>query len=122
MALANEIAAKRAEYLTTMDPDDVPACSGPPTCRAEGVNVFADPLQPAGEFECTRWVDGADVPQPGGDAAAQGIRFRVDNVVTGHPDQLRQPRARLVVVSVCWLDGGGFVRELQTRRLMVPGA
>jgi len=121
IAGANEVAAQRAELLSTLDADDVAACTGAVGCMQLGGGAFLPRLASAGGFPCTRWVDGADVPDPGGMLSAEGVRFRVDTVVADHPDPARQPRARLLTVSVCWQDKHGTVRQVQTQRLLVPG-
>jgi len=119
LAEAVEVASQRAESIATLAPATVPACSGAALCK-DGDTMTA-PLTSVGGFDCSLWVDGAAVSQPGG-APRAGQRFRVDTVVSAHPDAVRQPDARLVTVSVCWTDTVGTVHEVQTRRLMVPGA
>ena len=121
IALATEIAHQRSEFLATMHSDDVPGCSGPVRCRTPGGQAFEAPLSAVGGFECTRWVDGADVPEANGVTSAQGVRFRVDTVVGSHPDPLRQSSARFVTVSVCWVDRIAQVHQIQTRKLVIPG-
>lgn len=121
-ALGIRAAAQRAEALATMTPEALPACSGAPTCRdADGLGFTTD-LGPAGAFECTRWVDGPDVAGPGAAAQARGTRLRVDTHLAPHPETSRHEDALVLTVSVCWADGGGRVHEVQTRRVLVPGA
>lgn len=122
LSRAGEVASQRAEFLATMDPGDLPGCQGPPRCMEGAGAAFTQPLGPAGAFECTRWVDKADVPRSDGSQAQEGLRYRVDTVVSGHPDFARQRKAQLLTVSVCWADRSGRVRQVQTRRLLVPGA
>lgn len=117
---AVEIAAQRAEQLATMAAEDVPACTGTPSCRADGTTMASE-LSPANGYSCTTRLDAPAVVGPGS-TGATGSRYRVDTVVDSHPDVSRQPDARLVTVSVCWLDSAGFVHQVQTQRLMVPGA
>ncbi len=117
---AVEIAAQRAEQLATMSPEDVPACAGTASCRANSTAMTSE-LSAASGFSCTTRVDAPAVSGPGS-TGTTGQRFRVDTVVGAHPDISRQPDARLVTVSVCWLDSAGFVHQVQTQRLMVPGA
>lgn len=104
VSIALDVAAQRAEDLVTLGPTAAPACAGAPGCQAAGMSAFAADLSPAGSFPCTDRVD----------------PFRIDTVVTDHPSGF-QPDARLVTVSVCWQDVGGAVRQVQTRRLLVPG-
>lgn len=117
---AVEIAAQRAEQLATMSADDLPACTGPTSCRSNNTTMASE-LSPASGFACTSRVDAPAVVGPSG-TASSGQRFRIDTVVGAHPDGNRQPDARLVTVSVCWSDPAGFVHEVQAQRLMVPGA
>lgn len=116
---AVEIASQRAEQLATMPADELPACAGAANCRTDN-RTLAAPLAPAGAFDCTLQLDAPAVQGPG--AAPAGARFRVDTVVGDHPDNARQPDARLLTVSVCWTDGAGIVHEVQATRLLVPGA
>ncbi len=119
---ATEIANQRAEFLATMDPDDLPSCTGVPRCRQGAGIEMTSPLGTVGGYECTRFVDQDDVPRGDGTAAQEGLRYRVDTVVGPHPDVARQRDAVLLTISVCFADGSGRVQQVQTRRLLVPGA
>jgi prepilin-type N-terminal cleavage/methylation domain-containing protein len=115
---ANELALQRLEMLATQPADQLPACGGPAACQ-QGF-AFSAPLPAAGAFQCTQYVDDAEVldPSEGGQATN---RYRVDTAVEDHPDAARQPGARIVTVSVCWADRPGRVSQVNARRTIVPG-
>ena len=115
---ANELALQRLEMLATQPADQLPACGGPAVCQRNF--AFTDPLPAAGTFQCTQYVDDADVLDPS-QAGAETFRYRVDTAVEDHPDELRQPGARIVTVSVCWADRAGRVSQVNARRTIVPG-
>jgi prepilin-type N-terminal cleavage/methylation domain-containing protein len=112
---ALEMATQRLEWLGTKDFDDLPACSGATSCRSGG--GFGSPLAAAGTFQCTQYSDGMELPDP--DTVTDGS-FRIDTVVSNHPDTARQANTRLVTVSVCWQDQSGRVQQAQVRRVVIP--
>lgn len=117
-SVASDVAKQRLEEMMTLRPNEIPACVGDVGCRLEDKSDYAADLAPVAGFDCTRRVEGADVPRVSG--APEAPRYRVDMVVEAHPDPIRQPEGRLVTVSVCWEDYAG-VQELQMRRLIVGG-
>jgi prepilin-type N-terminal cleavage/methylation domain-containing protein len=120
-AAAAEIAAQQAESWALSPVEQLPACTGEVGCRIAGGSAFADPLSDADGTRCTRWVDTPPVVRADGSQAEEGSRYRVDLVVDAHPDPQNQPDARVITVSVCWLEGPRFVRQVQARRFVVPG-
>jgi prepilin-type N-terminal cleavage/methylation domain-containing protein len=118
LAVASDVARQRLELMSTMRPAEVPACAGDVGCRTPDRTDYLPVLPAAGDFECTKQVEGADVPRVSG--AAEAPRYRVDMVVEPHPDPIRQPDGRLITVSVCWQDFAG-IQELQMRRFIVGG-
>jgi prepilin-type N-terminal cleavage/methylation domain-containing protein len=115
---ANELALQRLELLATQPVDQLPGCAGPAVCQ-NGF-AFTAPAAAAGTYQCTQYVDEADVVDPS-QAGSDNNRFRVDTAVEDHPDALRQPGARVVTVSVCWADRSGRVSQVTARRSLVPG-
>ena len=121
VSIALDIASQRIEELNVQGADAAPACVGAATCLVDSDN-FTGVLAPAGTFACTTFVDSAPVPMSNGTPQPVGTRFRVDTVVQNHPDITQLAGARLMTVSVCWRDIANNVRQVQSRRLLVPGA
>lgn len=117
-SVASDVAKQRLEEIATMRPAEIPACAGDVGCRTEDRTAYTPDLAPAAGFDCTRRVEGADVPRISG--APEAAKFRIDMVVDAHPDPIRQPEGRLVTVSVCWEDYAG-IQEFRMRRLVVGG-
>lgn len=120
IAIGTRAAAQVIEQLSTQPVDELPACSGTPGCRANS-SAFTGELSTAGSYPCTNWVANGGVTSVRTSASEEKNTFRVDTVVQDHPDGNNQPDAKLITVSVCWMDNTGVVREVQERRLVVPG-
>lgn len=118
LSVASDVAKQRLEEITTLRASEIPACVGDVGCRTADRSAYTPDLSPVAGFDCTRRVEGADVPRVSG--APEAPKYRVDMVVEAHPDPLRQPEGRLVTVSVCWQDYGG-IQELRMRRFVVGG-
>ena len=124
ISVALDIASTRADQIALMGAENAPACVGVVGCQNGGATDFLTDLLPAGGYQCTKWVNSADVPEGGNTIIAGGTqatsRYRVDAVVAAHPDAV-QPQASVASISVCWQDVTGQVRQVQLSRVLVPG-
>jgi hypothetical protein len=133
-SVALDVANQRLEELVIVGATALPVCTAGlngPGCQPSigavqaTTNVYTPPIadDPSG-YACTRFVDSTEVimatvpPTP----VPAGSRFRVDTVVQAHPDPGLFPDGRLVTVSVCWFDLSNQVRQVQSRRYVVPEA
>jgi prepilin-type N-terminal cleavage/methylation domain-containing protein len=98
-SVATTLAVQRLERLGTQGVSALPACPGAPRGCREDRTTFTTP--PA----CTSEID---------------FKYRLDTVITSHPDASRQNGARLVTVSVCWRDEQATIHQAQLDRLFVP--
>ena len=127
MSVAMDVAAQRLEELVPLGPTGIPNCvaATPPGCAAGGRQTLeialTDVIWNGGTFNCSRWVDSADVPMVGGVAIPAGSRFRVDTQVQDHAGTQQNAGARVLTISVCWEDLDSQVRQVQNARLLVPG-
>ena len=132
---ALDVANQRLDELTIIGTEALPICAagvnGPGCQFGIGSSQYRPQITTAPDgYLCTRFVDstevimanGASLPAtPNFDVTAPA-RFRVDTVVETHPDPGLYPEARMVTVSVCWTDAGNQVRQIQSRRYVVPEA
>lgn len=118
---ATQIATQVMETLSAQAADDMvlPVC---PNNGARGCRANDRDLEPP--KACTSWLATAEVPDPNGDSqtGATGEGYRVDTVIEVHPSVADFPNAVLITTSVCWMDRTGGVHELQTQRVLSPGA
>ncbi len=139
---ASEVARQFAELLATTTRDNLPACgpglgAAPPVpavgCKnGPGVSTAFSPERAVG---CTLFIqDGPSTPSINQANAANGInnqiinipaaigiqpsQFRVDIMVSGHPNTADFPQAALLTVWACWRDELGIVNEVRTRRIL----
>lgn len=118
---ATQIATQVMETLSAQAADALalPVC---PNNGARGCRANSHDLEPT--KACTSWLATAEVPDPNGyrQTAATGEGYRVDTVIEAHPSATDFPNAVLITTSVCWMDRAGEVHELQTQRVLSPGA
>lgn len=116
LATARALAGQRLERLATRPVDRLAACPGPAGCRNRVDSLRATKGTVDG-YACTDFADGPSVAAPG----ASGIgKFRIDTTVEGHPDPTQFPEARILTVSVCFLDTQEQIREVRAERMLVP--
>lgn len=134
-SVALDVANQRLDELAIVGTAGLPVCTagvnGPGCQFGVGSNQYQPQIinAPTG-YLCTRFVDsaevimanGAPVPSTANFDPNNPARFRVDTVVQAHPDPALFPEARLVTVSVCWTDPSNQVRQIQSRRYVVPEA
>lgn len=125
ISVAMDIASTRGDQLALLGTDGVPACGPGAGCVAAGLGGFLPQLAgsalPDGTpYSCTKFVDAADVHLANNTEQPAGTRYRVDASIDPHPDAV-QPGAQIVTVSVCWMDLAQVVRQVQVKRVLVPG-
>lgn len=117
-SIGRQLALQRLESLSASGPDLLPACPPSDGCRADFSSLNA-PLGAVDGFDCTQTVlesgfVAEQVDRPDG-------RYRVDVSVADPTDPNQIEGARLLRVSVCWLQDGR-VEEVRVARLVVPEA
>jgi hypothetical protein len=117
--LARRLLERRLESLDARGAGRLPACAGPPGCRAPGGD--ARPEKPAaGAYPCSQLLRTPSLAarhrdEPGG-------VLRLDTTVRAHPDPDQRGAGRLVTVGVCWHDLRGRLKQVMGRRLVLEGA
>lgn len=117
-AAAVEMAQQRVERLVGRTIASVPQCALQQGCRLNR-QTYAPMKSPVGNYACSEMRDGMSTRAAGTSALSTGA-FRVDTVVTAHPDPNQQAGAVTVSVNVCWTNNEGVVQEVEAQRLMVP--
>jgi len=111
MITATALAEERAEML--VGSLDLPTnCVGPFSCR-DNLQEWAVELGTDGAYQCTQYVDEGMAADPS-ERGVDTFRYRIDTVVTPHPDPFQGTGTQLVTVSVCWqgdVDRVHMVRE-----------
>jgi hypothetical protein len=142
LTVAEDIAELVADEYAAQHPRTLPSsvngaivnpCNVVGGCKGAGgfTRTFAAPKPGA----CTTWLGTAGTARRGAgpnegemdlqtiitteaDAIANGLRYRIDRVITAHPN----PGARATVIDIyaCWRDESMIVREIHTRRVVGP--
>ena len=134
-SVALDVANQRLEELVIVGANELPVCAAGVNGAGCQFGVGSSQFQPpiatdASGYLCTRFIDstevimanGSPIPATSNFDPANPVRFRVDTVVQDHPDPALFPEGRLVTVSVCWIDPANQVRQVQSRRYVVPEA
>lgn len=115
--VAAQIAIQRMEQLATQPIERLPDCPGFATCRA-GRRQMQQERSTAGSFRCSQLVDQNGFSD-GSDNDPNG-KYRIDTSVNAPTATSQQEGARMITVSVCWVDHRDTIQEVQIERLVVP--
>ena len=122
LTVASQIAVQRAEQIGGREVDvlslpNCPTASDTVGCKLSR-KAFASPKT------CTAWLSDSDVPTPAGVdfPSSANVGYRRDIVIEAHPDTNNHNGSFLATISVCWVDAKGYVQELRSQKLLVPGA
>lgn len=115
--VATQLALQRAEQLGTLPVEQLPACAGLVSCRADN-RAYAPVRAATPDFACTQIVDDARIPDQV--TSLEIGKYRIDTGIEAPGGVTQQGGARILTVSVCWTSRSGFVQQVQIERLVVP--
>lgn len=114
---AVKLVHQRLDTLDALGAEELPTCEGASsTCRL-GQTEMADAKSGSDDYPCTQYLYETNLMNQEENTA--DATMRLDTYIWAHSDEEQRNESQMVLVSACWRDAAGRVKEYSEQRLIL---